>query len=31
MRYFEIVKPSARHIEPTLTREKPLRENTQWR
>ena len=27
MRYFEIVKPSARHILATLTREKPLREN----
>ena len=27
MRYFEIAKPSARHISPTLTQRKLLQEN----
>ena len=31
MRYFEIMKPSARHIEPTLAREKPLAEERRMR
>ena len=31
MRYFEIVKPPARHIEPTLARERPPGKTTQSR